>query len=128
MWREEEQEDSCSSCSSNLYLESSNTEIITVPAEHVPLEHSEVDRTFLMERLLLAAYRLDMENMLRYVQMAQQDGGALGSGAVQYTDDTVDIQAPDTQDTVPNTDTDTDKDQDIDINQTQDSHDTSARH
>ena len=129
MWREEEQEDSCSSCSSYLYLESSNdTEIITVPAEHVPLEHSEVDRMFLMERLLLAAYRLDMENMLRYVQVAQQDGGALGSGAVQYADDTVDTQAPDTQDTVPNTDTDTDKDQDIDINQTQDSHDTSARH
>ena len=36
-WREEEQEDSCSSCSSYLPLESSNdTEIITVPAEHVP--------------------------------------------------------------------------------------------
>ena len=129
MWREEEHEDSCSSCSSYLYLESSNdTEIITVPAEHVPLEHGEVDRTFLMERLLLEAYRMDMVSMLRNVQLVQQDGGALGSGAVQYTDDTVDTQAPDTQDTVPDTDTDTDKDQDININQTQDSHDTSARH
>ena len=56
-WSEEEQENSSSSCSSYLYLESSNdTETITVPAEHVPLEHGEVDRTFLMERLLLAAY------------------------------------------------------------------------
>ena len=87
---------------------SGDTEIITVDAEPVQsvptwfLEQGEVDRTFLMECLLLAAYRLDMENMLRYVeivQMAQQDGGALGSGAVQYADDTMDTQAPDTQDT-----------------------------
>ena len=111
-WREVEQEDSCSS---------SDTEIITVPIEHV-LRAQEVERMFLRERLLLAVYRLDMENMLRWVeavQAAQQDGGAHdGSNTdttpntdtapapetapIQYTDDTVDIvdtQAPDTQDT-----------------------------
>ena len=121
MWREEEQEDSCSSCSSYLYLESSNdTEIITVPAEHVEREQSEVDKTFLMERLM-EAYRRVMEDIRRETEA----GGALGSH------DTDTVPATDTalaQDTVPNTDTDTDKDQDIDINQTQDSHDTSARH
>ena len=121
MWREEEHEDSCSSCSSYLYLESSsNTEIITVPAEHVPLEHGEVDRTFRMERFITT---YAMENMLRYVQLDQQDGGALGSGVVQYTDDTGYIPAPDTQNTAPATDTDTaqtpvkDKDQNSDTNQ-----------
>ena len=63
MWREEEQEDSCSSCSSYLQLESSNdTEIITVPAEHVPRIPSEVDKTFLMERLM-EAYRRVMEDI-----------------------------------------------------------------
>ena len=79
MWREEEHDDSCS-CSSHLYLESSSsTEIITVPADQVPLEHSEVDRTFLMERLLLTASRMETVNMFRYVHVVQQDGGALGS-------------------------------------------------
>ena len=74
MWREEEHDDSCS-CSSHLYLESSSgTEIITVPADHVPLEHSEIDRTFLMERLLLAANRMGTANMFQYVHMVQQDG------------------------------------------------------
>ena len=120
MWREEEHEDSCSSCSSYLYLESSsNTEIITVPAEPVPLEHNEVDRTFLMERLSLSAY--GMENMFSYVQLDTQDGGALGSGVVHYTDNTAYTSAPDTQDTVPATDTDTtqvtDTDQNLDTNQ-----------
>ena len=115
MWREEEQEDSCSSCSSYLYLESSNdTEIITVPAEHVPCVPSEVDKTFLMERLM-EAYRRVMED----IRHETEDGGAHGS----HDTDTV----PAT-DTVPPTDTDTDKDQDKDNNQTQDSHDTSARH
>ena len=121
MWREEEQEDSCSSCSSYLYLESSNdTEIITVPAEHVPRVPSEVDKTFLMERLM-EAYRRVMEDIWHETE----DGGAHGSH------DTDTVPTADTvpaTDTVPNTDQDTDKDQDIDINQTQDSHDTSARH
>ena len=117
--REVEQEESWSSSDSDLHLESSNdTEIITVPVEHVP-RVQEVDRTFLRERLLLAVYRLDMENMLRWVeavQAAQQDGGAhdgsntdtaldtdtapdTDTASVQYADDTVDTQAPDTQDT-----------------------------
>ena len=126
LWREAEQEDSLSD--SELYLESSeSSEIITVPVEHVP-RVQEADRTFLRERLLLAAYRLDMENMLRWVeavQTAQQDGGAPGSATVQYADDTVDtVQTQDTE-TAPDTDTadsvspaDTDKDQDTDITQT----------
>ena len=111
MWREEEQEDSCSSCSSYLQLESSNdTEIITVPAEHVPRVPSVVDKTFLMERLM-EAYRRVMEDIRRETE----DGGAHGSH------DTDTAPAPDT---VPPTDTDTDKAQDTDNNQTQDSHDT----
>ena len=114
MWREEEQEDSCSSCSSYLYLESSNdTEIITVPAEHFPRVPSEVDRTFLMERLM-EAYRKVMEDVRREIE----DGGADGSQDTDTTD-----TAP-AQDTVPDTETDTDKDQEKDYNQTQDSHDT----
>ena len=79
---------------------SDDTEIITVDAEHVPGVPSEIERLFLMERLL-DAYRLAMES-IRLDQVAQADGGALGSEtdqAVQDTDDTVDTQAPDTQDT-----------------------------
>ena len=114
LWREVEQEDSCSSSDSYLYLESSNdTKIITVPIEHVP-RAQEVERTFLWERLLLAAYRLDMENMLRWVeavQAAQQDGGA-HDGSNTDT-------APDA-DTAPDTDTaqtqDTVQDQTLDTN------------
>ena len=142
MWREEEHEDSCSSCSSYLHLESSsNTEIITVPAELVPLEHGEVDRTFLMERLSLSAY--GMENMLHYVQLDLPDGGAPGSGVVHYIDDIAYISAPDTQHTASAPDTDTaqftDTDQtsdtkqgwDTDVAQTtdiQDTQDTQAKH
>ena len=96
-WREEESEDSCSSCSTDLRLYSGDTEIITVDAEHVPGVPNEIERSFLMERLL-DAYRIAMES-IRLAQVAQQDGGAIGSEAVQYTDDTVDTQAPDTQDT-----------------------------
>ena len=114
MWREEEQEDSCSSCSSYLQLESSNdTEIITVPAEHVPGVPSEIERTFLMERLL-EAYRQVMEDVRR----AQEDGGAHGSH---------DTDTATATDTVPPTDTDTDKAQDTDMTQTQDLHDTQAK-
>ena len=116
MWREEEQEDSCSSCSSYLPLESSNdTEIITVPAEHVPGVPSDIERTFLMERLL-ESYRQAME----YIRRAQEDGGAPGS-VPQDTDTAT------ATDTVPQ-DTDTDKAQDTDITQTQDLHDTQAIH
>ena len=135
LWREEEKEDSWSSSDADLYLESSNdTEIITVPVEHVP-HVPEADRTFLWERLLIDAYRRDMENMLRWIEIVQaaqqdggalqQDGGALGSATVQYTDDTVEtVQTQDTQ-TAPDTDTmdtvspaDTDRDQDTNITQT----------
>ena len=96
-WREEESEDSCSSCSTDLRLYSGDTEIITVDAETVIGVPNEIERSFLMERLL-DAYRLAKKS-IRLAQEAQQDGGALGSEAVQYTDDTVDTRAPDTQDT-----------------------------
>ena len=116
LWREAEQDDSSSSMDSYLYLESSeDSEIITVPAEHVPRvpyivpeEHvpsvPEVDRTFLRERIILAAMRLDLEDMLRWVegvQAIQQDGGALpqDGGALQHVDETVDTQDPDAVDT-----------------------------
>ena len=102
-WREEEQEDSCSSCSSYLLLESSDdTEIITVDAERVPGVPSEIESSFLMERLL-EAYRQAMES----IRLAQEDGGAPGS--------------------VPH-DTDTDQAQDTDATQTQDTQDTQATH
>ena len=118
-WREEEQEDSCSSCSSYLPLESSNdTEIITVPAEHVPGVPSDIERTFLMERLL-ESYRQAMDSIRR----AQEDGGAPGSVPQDTDTDTV-PQDTDT-DTVPQ-DTDTDQAQDTDTTQTQDIHDTQA--
>ena len=116
-WREEEQEDSCSSCSSYLPLESSNdTEIITVPAEHVPGVPSDIERTFLMERLL-ESYRQAMEGIRR----AQENGGAHDS-VPQVPQDTDTATATDT---VPQ---DTDKAQDTDITQTQDLHDTQAIH
>ena len=127
LWREVEQEDSWSSSDSDLYLESSNdTEIITVPAEHVPHVQSEVEQAFLQERFM-RAFRLVMADINRETQ----DGGAPDSVTVQYADDTVDtVQTQDT-DTAPDTDTadtvspaDTDKDQDTDITQTQDSLDT----
>ena len=43
-----------------------------MPAEHVPGVPSEIERTFLMERLL-EAYRQVMEDVRR----AQEDGGAM---------------------------------------------------
>ena len=103
-WREEEQEDSCSSCSSYLLLESfDDTEIITEDAECVPGVPSEVERSFLLE-CLLEAYRQAMEGIR---QLAQEDGGAPGS--------------------VPH-DTDTNQAQDTDTTQTQDTQDTQATH
>ena len=88
---------------------SGNTEIITVDAEPVQSVPNEIERTFLMERLL---------ESIRRAQVAQQDGGALqqDGGAVQYADDTIDTQAPDTQDTQ---DPDTQDTQAPDIQDTQ---------
>ena len=113
LWREEEHEDSCS-CSSHPYLvSSSSTEIITVPADPVPLERGMIDKTFLMERLLAGFNTMGTVDPRQYVHLVQRDGGAPdGSNTdttlapetapIQYTDDTVDIvdtQAPDIQDT-----------------------------
>ena len=73
---------------SYLYLESSNnTEIITVPAEHVPRVHSEMEHTFQYERFL-RAFRIITANINRETQ----DGGASDPHAVQYIDDTVVVQ------------------------------------
>ena len=75
--------------------------------------------------------------MFRYVHVVQQDWGALGEGAVQYTDDTVYIKAPDTAlDTDTNTAQFTDTDHpsdtlqawDTDVAQTTDIQDTQAKH
>ena len=104
IWREEEHEDSCS-CSSHPYLvSSSSTEIITVPADPVPLELGVVDRTFLMERLLSAIQHNGTVNVQQYVNRMERIGGASGSdtdtdtdtAAVRYIDDTVQIQNSDT--------------------------------
>ena len=75
LWRESEQDDSSSSMDSYLYLESSNdTDIITVPAEHVPRVYSEVEQTFQRERFM-RAFRIIMADIDRETQ----DGGAPGS-------------------------------------------------
>ena len=115
IWREEEHEDSCS-CSSHLYLvSSSSTEIITVPADLVPLVQGVVDRTFLMERLLSAIQHNGTVNVQQYVNRMERIGGASGSDtdrdtaqtpepwAVQYTDDTVMVHETD-QDSMQDTD------------------------
>ena len=100
IWREEEHEDSCS-CSSHPHLvSSSSTEIITVPADLVPLEQGVVDRTFLMERLLSAIQHNGTVNVQQYVNRMERIGGASGSDTdtetVQYIDDTVQTQNADT--------------------------------
>ena len=88
LWREQEQDDSSSSMDSYLYLESSNnTEIITVPAEHVPRVHIEVEHTFQYERFL-RAFRI----ITATINRETQDGGASDPHAVQYIDDTVVVQ------------------------------------
>ena len=105
LWRDSEQDDSSSSTDSYLYLESSNdTEIVTVPAEHVPRVYTEVDQTFPQERFM-RAFVLSTADINRETQ----DGGAPGSDAVQYADDTVLIQdKAQTQDTTQIQDTDAD--------------------
>ena len=100
-WREEEQ-DACSSCSSHPPLESSDdTEIVTISEESVPGVPSEIDRLFLLERIL-GSYRLAMERL----RLGQEDGGA---------------SSPVPQDPQ-------DKDKAQDIHDTQDTQDTQDKH
>ena len=69
-WGDMEQ-DACSSCSSLPPLESSNgTEIITIGDNCVPGISSEVQSTFLIERLL-ESYRKAMERL----RLGQDNGG-----------------------------------------------------
>ena len=109
-WQEEEQEDSCSSCSWYLLLESSDdTEIVTIGEDCVPSVPgvpSEVDRLFLWERIL-GSYQLALEHL----RLNQEDGGSPGS--VPHDTDADQAQ-----------DTDTDQDQDTDVAQTKDTPDT----
>ena len=94
-WREEEQEDSCSSCSSYLLLESSDdTEIITIGKDSVPGVPSEIDRLFLLERLL-GSYQLALERL----SLGQEDGGASDPVPQDHQDDDKAQDAQDTQDT-----------------------------
>ena len=70
-WREE-QEDSFSNCSSLLLLESSDdTEIVMIGEKSVPGVPSEIDRLFLLERIL-GSYQLALERL----RLGQVDGGA----------------------------------------------------
>ena len=105
LWQDSEQDDSSSSTDSYLYLGSSNdTEIVIVPAEHVPRVYTEVDQTFQQERFM-RAFGLSTADINREIQ----DGGAPGSNAVQYADDTVLIQdKAQTQDTTQIQDTESD--------------------
>ena len=82
-------------------------------AERVPGVPNDIERSFLMERLL-ESYRLVMES----IRHAQEDGGAPGS-VPQVTDTDTDTVSQDT---------DTDQAQDTDATQTQDIHDTQAIH
>ena len=66
------EQDDCSSCSSLPQLESSyGTEIITIGEDCVPGVPSEIQSTFLIERLL-ESYRRAMERL----RLGQDDGGA----------------------------------------------------
>ena len=79
------EQDACSSCSSYPPLESSNdTEIVTVSKECVPGVPSEIQSTFLIERLL-EPYRTVMERL----RLGQEDGGAPSSVPQEPQDDDV---------------------------------------
>ena len=94
-WREEEQDDSCSSCSSLLLLESSDdTEIITIAEESVPSVPSEIDRLFLLERIL-GSYQLALERL----RLGQVDGGASNPVPQDPQDEDKAQDTQDTQDT-----------------------------
>ena len=63
------------SCSSHPPLESSNdSEIVTIGKEVVPGVPNEIERTFLMERLL-ETFRIATERL----RLVQEDGGAPNS-------------------------------------------------
>ena len=91
----EEEQHSCSSCNSLhsvLSLESSDdTEIVTIGEERVPGVPSEIDRLFLLERIL-GSYQLALECL----RLGQEDGGA-SDPVPQDTQD--EDKAQDTQDT-----------------------------
>ena len=94
-WREEEQENSCSSCSLYLLLESSDdTEIITIGEDRVPGVPSEIDRLFLLERIL-GSYQLALERL----SLGQEDGGASDPAPQDHQDDDKAQDTLDTQDT-----------------------------
>ena len=96
--REEEQEDSCSSCSSYLLFEGSDdTEIITIGEDRVPGVPSEIDRLFLLERIL-GSYQLALERL----SLGQVDGGASDPAPQDHQDED---KAQDTQDTQETPDT-----------------------
>ena len=84
------EQDACSSCSSLPPLESSNgTKIITIREDCVPSVPSEVQSTFLIERLL-ESYRRAMEHL-----RLGQDNGGVPDTVPQHTQDDVgqDIKA-----------------------------------
>ena len=88
----EEEQDSCSSCSSLLLLESSDdTEIVTIGEESVPGVSSKVDRLFLLEHIL-GSYQLALERL----RLGQEDGGASDPVPRDPQDED---RAQDTQDT-----------------------------
>ena len=79
------EQDACSSCSSFPPLESSNdTEIITIGEDCVPSVPSEIQSTFLIERLL-ESYRRAMECL----RLGQDDGGAPNSVPQEPQDDNI---------------------------------------
>ena len=112
---EEEHEDSCSSSLLPYLLSSSSTEIITVPADPVPLEQSMIDKTFLLERLLTSLNRMGIID----INPIQRYGGAAGPPTVQYTDDVVLVHDADTDHTSQTLQT-----RDSEDAQTQDTQDT----
>ena len=79
------EQDACSSCSSFPPLESSNdTEIVTISKDCVPGVPSEIQSTFLIERLL-ESYRRAMERL----RLGQEDGGAPNRVPQDHQDDNI---------------------------------------
>ena len=79
------EQDACSSCSSFPPLESSNdTEIVTISKDCIPGVPSEIQSTFLIERLL-ESYRRAMERL----RLGQDDGGVPNSVPQDPQDDNI---------------------------------------
>ena len=119
-------------CDDRLFS-ASRRALVPGPADLVPLEQNVVDRTFLMERLMLGTQYMGTVNAQQYINRIERNGGASGSDtdthtgsiAVQYADDIVRVHET-AQDSIQDTDitqiqnTDSAQTQETDSDQTPD--------